>query len=334
MKIAFFEVKGWEKKFLKEKLRGHELRFYKEPLSMENVGEAKDCEAVSVFIYSHIDCSILSKLPKLQLLTTRSTGYDHISREDCKRKDVTVCNVPFYGENTVAEHTFALILSLSRNLRRAYLKVMRRDYSLDGLEGFDLQGKTLGVVGAGRIGFHVIRIAKGFGMNVLAYDVNQDHFLAEVLGFQYAPLEELLKKSDIISLHAPLNKFTQHMINRKNIGFIKKGALLINTARGGLVETEALLKALDDGTLAGVGIDVLEGEELIKEEKQLLYAPEKVEELGELVRDNILLSRDNVVYTPHIAFYSREALERILERTAQNIIDYENKSLKDAFIVK
>ncbi|MBN2014159.1 MAG: hydroxyacid dehydrogenase [Candidatus Altiarchaeota archaeon] len=334
MRVKFFEVKGWEKKLLRKRLRGHELEFYREPLSKENISQAKDADVLSVFIYSNLDCSMLKKLPKLKLITTRSTGYDHIALDECRRKDITVCNVPFYGENTVAEHTFALILSLSRNLRKAYLKVLRRDYTLEGLEGFDLKGKTIGVVGAGRIGLHVIRTAKGFGMSVLAYDSNQDHFLAEVLDFKYVSLEELLKKSDIITLHVPLNKYTHHLINKDNIRTIKKGSLLVNTSRGGIVDTEALIESLDKGILAGAGIDVLEGEEYIKEEKQLLYAPEKVEVLGKLVQDNILLAKDNVVYTPHIAFYSREALERIMERTAQNILDYENKCLKDAFIVK
>jgi D-lactate dehydrogenase len=334
MKIVFFEIKGWEKKLLKKKLAGHDIRFCKEPLSMENVSEAEDCEVVSVFIYSKMDCRMLSALPKLKLIATRSTGFDHIDVRECDRKDVTVCNVPFYGENTVAEHTFALILSLSRNLRKAYMKTLQRDFSIDGLIGFDLKDKTIGVVGAGKIGLHVIRIAKGFGMNVIAYDPNQDHFLSEVLGFKYAPLDELLEKSDIISLHVPYNKFTHHLINRENIGKIKKGALLINTARGGIIETEALIEALDKKILAGAGLDVLEGEELIKEEKQLLYDPKKVEALGELIRDNILLSKESVVYTPHIAFYSQEALERILDRTTQNILEYFAGTLKDAYVVK
>jgi D-lactate dehydrogenase len=334
MKIVFFEIKGWEKKLLKKKLTGHDIRFFVEPLSAENVSEAKDADAVSVFIYSKLDCKMLKALPKLKLIATRSTGFDHIDVRECDRKDVTVCNVPFYGENTVAEHTFALILSLSRNLRKAYMKTLQRDFSIDGLIGFDLKDKTIGVVGAGKIGLHVIRIAKGFGMNVIAYDPNQDHFMAEVLGFTYAPLDELLGKSDIISLHVPYNKFTHHLINRENIGKIKKGALLINTARGGIIETEALIEALDKKILAGAGLDVLEGEELIKEEKQLLYDSKKVEALGELIRDNILLSKDNVVYTPHIAFYSQEALERILDRTTQNILEYFAGTLKDAYVVK
>ena len=174
----------------------------------------------------------------------------------------------------------------------------------------------------GHIGLHVIKIAKGFDMEVLSHDIHKDTFLAEVLGFRYVPLEELLKKSDIITLHVPYNRNTHHLINRDTIKMIKKGAVLINTSRGGVVETEALIEALDKKILSGVGIDVIEGEELIREEKQLLYDPKKLEVLGNLVKDHILLSKDNVVFTPHIAFYSQEALERILDTTVENITSF------------
>jgi len=329
MKIAFFEIKNWEKHFLKKRLKEHSLKFYKEPLSAGHIQEIKDFDIVSVFIYSKIDKQIIQKLPKLKLITTRSTGFDHIDLKECKKRKITVCNVPFYGENTVAEHTFALILSLSRNIHKAYIRTLRENYTIEGLKGFDLKGKTLGVIGTGHIGLHVIKIAKGFGMNVLAYDVNKNKFLAEVLGFEYVPLEELLKKSDIITLHVPYNKFTHHLINKNTIKLIKKGAILINTSRGGVVDTDALIEALDKKILAGAGLDVLEGEELIKEEKQLLYDKNKIKVLGNLFKDHILLSKDNVVFTPHIAFYSQEALERILETTVQNIIAFLSGNLQN-----
>ncbi len=321
-KIAFFEIKGWEKKFLKKRLEKHRLEFYNEPLKLENAKKIKDLEIVSVFIYSKINRQILQGLSKLKLIATRSTGFDHIDLRVSKQSKIAVCNVPFYGENTVAEHTFALILSLSRNIHKSYMRTMRADFSIEGLRGFDLEGKTLGVIGAGHIGLHVIKMAKGFGMKVLAYDVHQDKFLAEVLGFEYVSLEEVLKKSDIITLHTPYNKFTHHLINKDTIKLIKRGALLINTSRGGIVDTEALIEALDKKILSGAGLDVLEGEDLIKEEKQLLYDPKKLKALGSLVKDHILLRKDNVVFTPHIAFYSQEALERILETTAKNIINF------------
>ena len=322
MRVAFFEMKNWEKNYFKKKLKGHMLKFFAETLNLGNVNEIKDFDAVSVFVYSKVDAQIVAALPNLKLVATRSTGFDHIDLEACKENKIIVSNVPSYGENTVAEHTFALILSLSRNICKVCTRSLRYDFKIEGLKGFDLKDKTLGVIGAGRIGLHVIRIAKGFGMNVLAYDVNQNDLLSEVLGFEYVSLEELLSKSDVITLHVPYNKFTHHLINKDRVKLMKKGAILINTSRGAVVDTEALIEALNKGILAGAGLDVLEGEELIKEEKQLLYDQKKLEVLSNLVKGHILLSKENVVFTPHIAFYSQEALERILEITVQNILTF------------
>ena len=321
-KIAFFEIQKWEKAYLKKRLKEFELYFFSEALSESNITLASEYEAVSVFIYSHLNKKAISALDKLKLIATRSTGFDHIDIKSARKKGITVCNVPFYGENTVAEHTFALILSLSRNVHKSYLRTIRSDFSIKGLCGFDLKGKTIGVVGAGHIGMHVIRIAKGFGMEVLAYDLHKNFFLEEVLGFKYTNLEELLANSDIITLHLPYNKATHHIINKENIKIIKKGAIFINTSRGCLVDTEALIKALESKIIAGAGLDVIEGEELIKEEKQLLYEESKASTLSELVKSHILLSKDNVVFTPHIAFYSQEALERILDTTIDNIVAF------------
>ena len=318
MKIAFFEVEDWEEEYLVKRLNGYLAKFSKEKLNLENAQQIKDFEAISIFIYSKINEQVIREMPNLKLITTRSTGFDHIDVEACKKQGIIVCNVPSYGENTVAEHTFALILSISRRLCMTCSR-FERVFSMEGLMGFDLKGKTIGVIGTGQIGLHVIRIAKGFGMNVLAYDVNQTRILSEVLGFEYTSLEVLLSKSDVITLHVPYNKFTHHLLNKDTFKLVKKGAILINTARGGIVDTEALIEALDNKTLAGAGLDVIEGEELMKEEKQLLYDPKKLEVLADLVKDHILLSKDNVVFTPHIAFYSIEALERILDTTVQNI---------------
>jgi D-lactate dehydrogenase len=230
-----------------------------------------------------------------------------------------VSNVPSYGENTVAEHTFALILALSRNLHKAYVKTIKGDFSLTGLQGFDLKGKTLGVIGAGHIGLHVIKMARGFGMSVLVHDSRKNVFLSEVLDYDYVELEELLRRSDIVSLHVPYLASTHHLMNRDRFTQMKRGALLINTARGGLIDTEALVWALDQGIVGGAGLDVLEGEELVKEERQLLAQDFPKEKLATAVRNHILLHRENVVITPHIAFDSKEALQRILETTCDNI---------------
>jgi D-lactate dehydrogenase len=313
MKIAFLELHEWEEKYLRERIdHSHEII-----LKM-----AADAEIVSPFIYSKLDAARLAKLPRLKLIATRSTGFDHIDVAECKKRGVTVCNVPSYGENTVAEHTFALILALSRKVHEAFVRVRAGNFSLDGLRGFDLKDKTIGVVGAGHIGLHVIRIARGFGMKVLAFDVRRDNFLAEVLGFEYADLDSLLGRSDIISLHAPYNKHTHHLINRDNVGKIKGGAVLINTSRGGLVDTEALLKALDNGILAGAGLDVLEGEEAVLEESALLGDEVNPEKLRMAIQNHVILKKPNVVFTPHNAFNSQEALERILQTTVENIASY------------
>ncbi|KKP37500.1 MAG: D-isomer specific 2-hydroxyacid dehydrogenase NAD-binding protein [Candidatus Peregrinibacteria bacterium GW2011_GWA2_33_10] len=327
MKIAFLEVSKSDKIFLRRRLPDDELIFINENLNEENIKKIKDCEVLSVFIYSQVNKKNLDKLLKLKLITTRSTGFDHIDAQTCKNKGISICNVPFYGENTVAEHTFALILALSRNVHKSYLRTLRRDYSTTGLMGFDLKGKTLGVIGAGRIGLHVIRIAKGFGMNVLAFDLNRDKFISEILDFSYGTIEEVLKASDIITLHVPYNKYTHHLINKDNLRLVKKGAILINTARGGIIETQAIIEALDKGLLSGVGIDVLEGEEMVLEEKKLNFDEKNLESMSHLIQDHILLSRDNVVFTPHIGFYSKEALERILETTVESIEGFKKGNL-------
>lgn len=278
-----------------------------------------ETEVLMPFIHSVVDRAAIEAMPKLRMIATRSTGYDHVDLETAKERDIAVANVPAYGENTVAEHAFALMLALSRKVHQAWVRTQRGDYTLEGLRGFDLAGKTLGVVGAGAIGLHVIRIAKGFGMDVLAYDVNQNRLLSEVLEFRYVGLEELLSNSDIVTLHAPAIPPTYHMINRDTLSLMKPGALLINTARGSLVDTQALAEALDAGRLAGAGLDTLEGEEFMEHEDELLHQTGAEEKLKVLVRNNILQRRPDVVITPHIAFNSEEALQRILDTTAENV---------------
>lgn len=322
MKIAFFEIKDWEKKYLQKRLKNQNLEFFEDSFEANDIKKAESFDIISTFIYSKVDKKVIESLSNLKMIATRSTGFDHIDIKECKNKKITVCNVPYYGENTVAEHTFALILALSRNVHKAYVRTLKQDYSIEGLKGFDLKDKTLGIIGAGNIGMHVIRIAKSFSMHVLAYDTKPNNFLAEVLHFKYATLPEVLANSDIISLHIPDNENTHHLINKESINKIKKGAVLINTSRGGIVDTEALITALDKKIIAGAGLDVLEGEELIKEEKQLLSDPKKAEYFGQIMQNHKLLSRDNVVFTPHIAFYSQEALERILDATVENINNF------------
>lgn len=318
MRIAFFEATEGDEAYLHKKLSGHELLFFKEPLGEENASEAASCEIVSIFIYSAITSTVLEKMPHVRAIMTRSTGFDHIDLQACNGQGVLVTNVPYYGENTVAEHTFSLILALSRNVHKSYARGLKGDFSIEGLMGFDLKDKTLGVIGTGHIGLHVIRIAKGFGMHVLAFDTQKNIFLSEVLHYRYAPLDEVLANSDIVTLHVPYNEHTRHLINQENILQMKRGALLINTARGGIIDNDALVTALDQGVLSGAGLDVLEGEEVIKEDNQCLRINCQTDAKKHAQNQN-LLARDNVVYTPHIGFYSKEALERILDTTAENI---------------
>lgn len=319
MKIAFFEVKDWERDYLIPHFPACDLHFSPERLDEQHLPTQRDFDGLSVFIHSRVTAAVLAQLPQVKLIATRSTGYDHIDTPTCQQRGIAVANVPVYGECTVAEHTFALILSLSRNVHKSYKHAVEGRMDLAMLTGFDLKGKTLGVVGAGRIGLHVVRIGRGFGMKVLVYDVRQDSFLAELMHFDYAPLERLLAESDIVSLHAPYLPATHHLINRERLAQFKRGALLVNTSRGGLVDTDALIQALNSGQLGGAGLDVLEGEELLKEEHELLHAPQASEALQALVRRSVLLKMDNVVLTPHNAFNSREALQRILDTTIENV---------------
>lgn len=318
MRVAFFEVKDWEREYLAKRLPADEVYFSSGTLSSAGE-EICGAEALSVFIYSHVTGAVIAGMPQLRLVATRSTGYDHIDVDACRARSIAVSNVPSYGENTVAEHTMALLLMLSRKVHQSVLQMRGGRVDLAELTGFDLQGKTIGVVGAGHIGLHVIRIARGFGMRVLAFDVRREPFLADLLGFEYASMEGLLAESDIVTLHSPLTEKTHHLIGRAQFARMKDGAIIVNTARGGLIDTDAMVEALESGKLSGAGLDVLEGEELIKEEKQLLQQPLDLERLRTAVRNRVLLGRDNVVFTPHNAFNSREALVRILEVTLANL---------------
>lgn len=323
MKIAFFEIEPWEKDYIKKKLEGHDVIFYETPLSKTNISDVKDVEAVSIFIYSKLDISIIEQMPHLRLITTRSTGYDHIDLVTCQKKKIIVCNVPHYGTHTVAEHTFALILALSRKLASSLDRTKRGNFDHHELTGFDLYGKTLGIIGFGDIGRSVMKIAKGFGMHVVSYTHHPDESLAQRLNIHFLGLKELFSSSDVITLHIPYSKKTHHIINKKNITKFKKGSILINTARGGLIETEALILGLEKQIFAGVGLDVLEEETAIIEERQILTKHYlKDSNIKTLFFDHMLMTKENVIITPHNAFNSKEALVMILDITVDNINEF------------
>lgn len=333
MKIAFFEVEDWEKEYIKKGLENNKILFVNDKLNNENVKLVSDFDIISVFIYSNIDKNILNRFNKLKAIVTRSTGFDHIDINECKKRKINVFNVPSYGENTVAEHTFALILSLSRKIHKSYERTIRGNFSLEGLRGFDLKGKTIGIIGLGKIGKNVARIAKGFGMKIITYDPIINKKIEKEIGLKFVSLNYLLKNSDIITFHCPYNKKTHHLLNKKNIIFVKEDSIIINTSRGGIIDTEALVRSLTTGKVKGAGLDVLEEESMIREERQLLSTHFQKENLKRLIENHILLTFDNVLITPHNAFNSKEALERILDVTIDNINDIINKK-KSPNIVK
>ena len=301
MNIVFFEVEESDSDYLETKLPGHTLRFVPQRLTDENCDKFHDAEIIVVRSFSQSSGAILAKLPNLRLISARSTGVDHIDLEYCREKGIIVSNVPGYGEYTVAEHAIALMLAISRNIIPSVERTRKGDFTSSELRGFELHGKTLGVIGVGSIGRAVTRIAKAFGMHVIAYTRTPDPEQTEEYGFTYVSLENLLHNSDIISIHVPYNPSTHYLIGKDAIGKMKKGVVLINTARGAVVDTRALIDGLQNGTIGACGLDVLEHESELTE------------------NERTLLSMENVIVTPHNAFNSIESLQRILDTTIENI---------------
>ena len=319
MKIVCFEIEDWESEVLQATCRDLSCIMVKEPLSESNLSNYTDAEIVSCFIYSSLQRPVLEKMKNLKLIATRSTGVDHIDLDYCNKNGITVVNVPTYGEHTVAEHVFALLLALSHHIPKAAAQTREGNFSLRGLRGFDLHGKTLGIIGTGAIGLHVAVIARGFGMNVLAYDT---HPRTEV-EFSYVSLNKLLSESDVISLHVPGTTETRRLISDKEFSVMKDGVVIINTARGAVIDVKALLRALQNGKVGAVGLDVLPEEPAIREEAELLRTTfVQQHDLETLLVDHALLHHKNVIVTPHSAFYTKEAVERILYTTGENILSF------------
>ena len=326
MKVAFFELEGWEVPYIERELRGFEiLKLEKKPLEKGDLGEIKDAEVLSVFIYSKIDREVMDSLPNLKLITTRSTGFDHIDVEYARKRGISVCNVPDYGMETVAEYTLMLILALLRRLRPTLERVCRGVFSREGLRGNDLEGKTVGVVGTGRIGSRLIKLLSGFDLKILAFDVKPKEELVENFGVKYVSLEELLKNSDIVTLHVPYLPSTHHLINRENIRLMKEGSFLVNTSRGAVVEIEAVVEALREGRLSGVALDTFEGEEVWAEEELIIFRGERdisPEILKKAIESFALTHFENVILSPHNAYNTHEAVMRILQKTLKNIVSF------------
>jgi D-lactate dehydrogenase len=323
MIISFVETEPWEQSFFAGKIQKHELTFNPDPIDKEYI--SSETHILSPFIYSIIDKDILDRLPHLQLIATRSTGMDHIDIDECKKRNILVKNVPAYGINTIAEHTFALILALSRKILPSIEQTRKGSFSLDNLRGFELSGKTIGIIGLGSIGMRVMELAQSFHMNIVVNTRSPNNELTQKYHMTYTDLPTLLEQSDIVTIHVPATPETHYLINKSNIGTMKKGSILINTARGAVVETEALVWALEQGILSGVGLDVLEEEKALKEERQLLA--KQYMDTGNLriqILNHVLLHNENVIITPHNAFNSQEALQEILDQTAETINQFLN----------
>jgi len=326
MIISFYETEPWEKEFFEKRLSGHTLYFCEHPLSSETIHP--DTQVLSPFIYSVISQEIIDQLPNVRLIATRSTGTDHIDIKYCNEKHIIVKNVPSYGVDTIAEHTFALILALTRNILPSVERTKKGNFSLEHLRGGQLAGKTIGLIGFGAIAIRVAELAKAFKMNILVSTRTRKSEYEQTLGVRYVDLETLLKASDIVSLHVPATPETHHMLKTENIRMMKKGSLLINTARGAVVETEAIVRALEEHIIAGAGLDVLEEEKALKEERQLLTKEYHLAaDVKTQLFNHILLHRENVIVTPHNAFNSQEALQEILEVTAKHILEFAKSNI-------
>lgn len=319
MRVTVFSTKPYDRRFLDAANvgAGHHLVYLESRLTAETCNLAAGSDAVSAFVNDELGAEVLSGLAAsgIRLVALRSAGFNNVDLEAAKSKGITVARVPAYSPHAVAEHTIALILTLNRKTHRAYNRVREGNFALEGLLGFDLAGKTAGVVGTGKIGEVVCRILTGFGCIVLAHDP-QVNPTCESLGVRYVPVSELLSSSDLVTLHCPLTPATHHLINEDSLGLMKRGVMLINTSRGGVVDTRAVLRGLKAGIIGNLGLDVYE------EEADLFF-----EDLSSrFISDDVfarLLTFPNVLITGHQAFFTQEALASIAETTIANISSFE-----------
>jgi D-lactate dehydrogenase len=327
MKTLVFSIHGFDKPFLiKAALGKHELGFTEQPLNETTAHFAKGFEVVALFTSDNASAEVLAKLNecKVKFIALRSVGYDHVDLAKAKSLGIKVANVPAYSPYSIAEHTVALLMALNRKILLGQQLIRQNDFRLDKLVGFDLHGKTVGIVGTGKIGTAFAKIMYGFGCKLLAYDIEVNKELIKETQIEYVSLENVCKQSDAISINCPLNAATKYMFNKSKFSMMKKGVVFINTARGGIVNTKDLMEALDNGTVAFAGLDVYENEKPIFFHN--LIDRKMDDELFEKLR-----SYPNVLITGHQAFLTNEALEGIATTTMNNIDQWskEGKSIND-----
>jgi D-lactate dehydrogenase len=324
--VVFYDATELDKEQLTEALQvtDHYWEYQDDKISLETCNP--QVEIISVFTTSTVTKEMMEAMPKLTLIACRSTGFNHIDLEAAKERGITVVNVPTYGDATVAEYAFTMLLALTRKLPEV-LEAENERLVMPLLTGQDLRGKTFGVVGTGHIGQRAIEIAKGFSMRVIAYDKYPNQETADQLGFTYTELDDLLRQSDFITLHLPFNDQTHHILNHDRLKIMKPGAIVVNTGRGGLIDTPALIEELDNGHLGGAALDVLEGEHLLDyEEETALLRKGAVSDdvLRHSVEISALKKMPNVIVSPHNAFNTTEAIGRINQTTVDNIINFYN----------
>jgi D-lactate dehydrogenase len=315
MKILFYSIKAFEKPFLIEANKNqHHLHFTEQPLSQETAYVAKGFDCVSLFTADDGSASVLNRLKNLGVkqVSVRATGYDNVDIETAGKIGLQVANVPGYSPNAIAEHAVAMMLSLNRKLVIADQQVHQHNFTLDRLVGFDFNNKTIGIIGLGKIGSIVARIMRGFGCRILAYDIAPEQSYIDQFGVTYVDLATLCRESDVISIHAPLNAATKYMINDSLFKQMKKGVMIINTGRGGVIKTEDLIDYLKNGQVGSCGLDVYENE------KGIFFFDHSAKNLDDAMLAQ-LLSFPNVLLTPHQAFATNEALEGIAAITFDNI---------------
>jgi D-lactate dehydrogenase len=309
----------------KELQKNNQVIITDKPLNDETKDEFLDADIISISIYPHLNRDVLESFDHLQFIATRSTGVNHIDMDYCNQKGIYVVNLPLYGENSVAEHVFALLLTISRHMVESIQRTRTGDFSIKGLRGFGLQSKTIGVIGTGHIGKNVIEIAKGFGMNIKAYDVKPNEELKRNDDVEYVSMDDLLKQSDVITIHVPLTDETTHLLSSKEFEKMKQGVVLINTARGNIIDNQALIDALESKKIKAAGLDVLPYEMVIRREDKIVQSiHSQKSNLKSLLVDEILLNRSNVYVTPHNAFNTSEAVEQVMDHTVKNIKAFVN----------
>lgn len=329
MKIAFFSSKPYDKTFFEaeNKNYGFELNFYETHLGPHIVNAIEDEQAVCVFVNDKVNRQVIEILAKkgVKIIALRCAGFNNVDLDAAKEFGIKVCRVPAYSPEAVAEHTMAMLLTLNRKTHKAYNRVREQNFALNGLLGFNLFQKTIGIVGTGKIGKAFINITKGFGCKIIAYDLYPDQELMNN-GVEYVELDKLFKSSDIISLHCPLTPENHYMINQETIAMMKDGVTIINTSRGGLINTHEAIEALKNHKIGYLGIDVYEQEE------KLFFKDLS----AEIIQDDMiqrLMSFPNVLVTAHQAFFTQEALEQISEITMRSISEIMEKGSTDEVVM-